>query len=95
MLSTVITMPTDDDQAPIDPHGDLYVYEVIADRIARRIGSGEFAPGMPLPSELALAEWYGVSRASVRRARELLEERGLVRARPHKGTYVTGPPAGQ
>jgi len=91
MLSTVITM-TDDDQAPIDARGDLYVFEVVAERITRRIEGGEFTPGMPLPSELALAEWYGVSRASIRRARELLEERGLVRTRPHKGTYVTGQP---
>lgn len=92
MLSTVIIMTTDDDQAPIDPRGDYLVYEVVADRITRRIESGEFPPGTPLPSELALAEWYGVSRASVRRARELLEERGLVRRRPSKGTYVTGQP---
>ena len=80
---------TEDDQAPIDPRGDRLVYEVIAERISRRIASGELAPGMPLPSEPDLAEWYGVSRASVRRAREVLEERGLVRVVPGKGTYVS------
>lgn len=84
---------TDDDQAPIDSRGDYLVYEVVAGRIERRIRSGEFPPGTPLPSELALAEWYGVSRASVRRARELLEERGLVHVRPSKGVYVSEQPA--
>jgi DNA-binding GntR family transcriptional regulator len=83
----------EDDQAPIDIRGDLYVYEVIAERITRRINAGEFPPGAMLPSELALAEWYGVSRASVRRARELMEEQGIVHARPHKGTFVTERPA--
>jgi DNA-binding GntR family transcriptional regulator len=84
---------TEDDQAPIDPRGDRLVYEVVAERIGRRIASGELAPGMPLPSEPDLAEWYGVSRASVRRAREVLEGRGLVRVVPGKGTYVTRPAA--
>lgn len=81
----------DDDQEPIDPRGDYLVYLVVAGRIERRIRAGEFPPGTPLPSELALADWYGVSRASIRRAREELEERGLVHARPHKGTYVSDP----
>jgi DNA-binding GntR family transcriptional regulator len=87
----VFSVTEEADQAPIDPRGDAYVYQVIADRIARRIASGELAPGMPLPSEPALAEWYGVSRASVRRAREVLAGRGLVHVVAGKGTYVTRP----
>lgn len=86
-------MTVEDDQAPIDPRGDRYVYQVIADRIARRIASGDLAPGMPLPSEPDLAEWYGVSRASIRRARQVLTGRGLVHVVAGKGTYVTRPEA--
>ena len=81
------------DQDPIDPAGDRYVYEVVAERLEARIRSGELAPGAMLPSEPDLAEWYGVSRASVRSARRLLEERGLVHVILGKGTYVTRPEA--
>ena len=95
MLSTVTRMAVDDDdQAPINPRGDYLVKEVVAERLERRIRAGEFTPGMPLPSEDALAEWYGVSRTSIRAARDILVERGLVRVRPHKGTFVTAQPAG-
>lgn len=89
MVSTVIIMTQERDTDPIDPRGDRLVYEVVAERITARIEAGEFAPGMPLPSEPDLADWYGVSRASVRSARRLLEERCLVHVVPGKGTYVT------
>lgn len=87
----MITMTREEDQAPIDRRGDRYVYQVIAERIAARIASGELPPGAMLPSEPDLAEWYGVSRESVRRARQVLEERGLVHVMHGKGTYVTRP----
>lgn len=87
MLSTVIAME-DEDRAPIDPRGYHRAYEVVADRIERRIRAGEFTYHAPLPSEPALAEWYGVSRTTVRSAARLLAERGMVEVRPGKGTFV-------
>ncbi|WP_243095497.1 GntR family transcriptional regulator [Thermus thalpophilus] len=45
-------------------------------------------PGAPLPPERALAEAYGVSRDSVRKALDLLEEEGLVVRRQGSGTFV-------
>jgi DNA-binding FadR family transcriptional regulator len=91
MLSTVITME-DDDRAPIDPRGYDRAYEVVAGRIERRIRSAEFTYHNPLPSEPALAEWYGVSRTTVRSAIEVLAGKGMVEKRPGKGTYVTWRP---
>ena len=88
MLSTVIAMH-DDDAAPIDPRGYEKAYEVVALRLERRIRAGEFAYHAPLPSEPALAEWYGVSRTTVRSAARLLAGRGIVEVRRGKGTYVT------
>ncbi len=77
------------DQDPIDPRGYDNAYEVVARRLERRIRGGEFAWHAPLPSEPALAEWYGVSRTTVRSAIRLLTERGMVEVRKGKGTYVT------
>ena len=88
MVSTVLIME-EDDRAPIDPHGPDLVYAVIADRIERRIRAGEFGDAGRLPSETDLAEWYGVARVTVRRAHQELEQRGLIRIVPGKGTYVT------
>jgi DNA-binding GntR family transcriptional regulator len=95
MLSTVITM-TDEtseaDQDPIDPRGYDTAYQVVARRLERRIRSGEFAFHMPIPSEPALADWYGVSRTTVRSGIRLLAESGMVEVRHGKGTYVTWQP---
>lgn len=88
MLSTVLTME-DDDRAPIDPRGADLVYVTVADRIERRIRAGEFGETGRLPSEAALAEWYGVARMTVRRAHQELIARGLVRVVAGKGTFVT------
>ena len=89
MMSTVLIMTTERDQDPIDPRGYDRAYEVVARRLRRRIEAGEFAYHSPLPSEPALAEWYGVSRTTVRSATRLLTDAGMVEVRPGKGTYVT------
>ena len=45
-----------------DWRSDEYVYVQIADLLAEKIASGELAPGDRLPSELEVAETYGVAR---------------------------------
>lgn len=60
------------------PHRD-----VLRDLLARII-EGEFAPGTALPSELQLAEHYGVARGTVRSALSGLEDRGMLT--PVQGT---------
>lgn len=88
MLSTVITMPEEeDDQAPISRFDTAY--KVVARRIDARIRRGEWEWHAPLPNEYALAEWYGVSRPTVRSAIRILVADGMVEVRPGKGTFVT------
>lgn len=83
-------MPTEEhDQDPIDTRGYDVAYETVARRLERRIRSGEFRYHAPLPSEPALAEWYGVSRTTIRTGIEVLIDRGMLERRRGKGTYVT------
>lgn len=87
-MSTVITMTeqNDDDQRPITRYETAY--EVVADRLRRRILAGEWEWRTPLPSEPALGEHYGVSRPTVRRALDILAGEDLIEKRPGKGTFV-------
>jgi GntR family transcriptional regulator len=71
---------------PIDPLGPDFAYVQLANDLAWRITIGEFT--CRLPAELALAEEYDVAYATVRQAMAVLRERGLVRTRVGRGTYV-------
>jgi GntR family transcriptional regulator len=64
------------------------LYEQLAAVLAGQIERGELAPRQPLPSEAELAREHGVARRTVRRALELLRERGLVVSIERRGTYV-------
>ena len=61
-------------------------------QIAERIGGGivdeTFRPGERL-KEISLATTFGVSRATIREALRLLENRGLVSIMPQRGAHVT------
>jgi GntR family transcriptional regulator len=73
---------------PIDPSGPELIYVQVADRITAQIESGQLAPGARLPAERDLAAELGVSYDSVRRAMELLRERGLIVTVHGRGTFV-------
>lgn len=60
----------------------------LADDLRRRIGSGEFPPGAPLPSLAALSAEYGVGRTTARKAVAELREAGLVESVRGWGTFV-------
>ncbi|GAA4944494.1 hypothetical protein GCM10023224_29440 [Streptomonospora halophila] len=64
------------------------LYRQLADIIAAKIASGELPPDTPVPSEVRLAEEYGVARLTARRAMRDLRERGLVVTVMGKGTFV-------
>jgi GntR family transcriptional regulator len=66
-------------------------YIQIANDIAGRITSGELRPGARLLSERALAEYYGRSYQTVRRAMEVLRTRGLIITIQGRGTFVAEP----
>jgi DNA-binding GntR family transcriptional regulator len=65
-----------------------FVYVQLADDLADRIGRGEFSVGSRLPSEADMAEHYGVAKMTVRRALEVLRERGMVRTLHGRGSVV-------
>lgn len=66
--------------------------ENLTTRVARLIGSeivsGQFAPGDVLPNETKLGERFDVGRSAIREAVKLLTSKGLVDARPRRGTAV-------
>ncbi|MBS0338167.1 MAG: GntR family transcriptional regulator [Proteobacteria bacterium] len=62
----------------------------IAERIGTDIVEELFRPGERL-KETELAAAFGVSRATVREALRILENRGLVRIQPQRGAQVTLP----
>lgn len=67
-------------------------YREIAAQLRAAITRGDFAPGESIPTEAELAEQYGVSRLTVRRALARLKTRGLVRTATRRGTYVAPRP---
>jgi GntR family transcriptional regulator len=69
-----------------------YVYVQLADDLAARIKRGEFPVGSRLPSEAELAEHYGTARMTVRRALDVLRERGVIRTLHGRGSVVVATP---
>src|SRR5215471_19208010 len=63
-------------------------YQQIAAAIERAVADGQYQPGQRLASERDLAEEFGVSRPTVRRAVIALEMRGLLESRQGSGVYV-------
>ncbi|WP_217170163.1 GntR family transcriptional regulator [Streptomyces sp. AC512_CC834] len=74
-----------------DPQGPQLVYAALADHVAARIAAGELHPGARLPAERDLAAEYGVAYLTVRRAAQVLRERGLIVTVHGKGTFVADP----
>jgi GntR family transcriptional regulator len=62
-------------------------YRVLADRLRKAIGAGEFADGRALPTEEQLAATYSLSRSTVRRAMQDLVSEGVVYRVAGRGTY--------
>src|SRR3954464_5141310 len=75
----------------IDPSADRAVFRQLADLLRNQIESGELGPGEPLPSELRLAQEYGISRTTVRQAIGQLRTEGLVTVDRPRGTFVRVP----
>nr|AAS45814.1 TraSLR [Streptomyces lavendulae] len=63
-------------------------YEEIAQDLRVLITSGEYPPGAALPLMRDLAEQYGVSDITMRRAYGLLTGEGLIESRGRSGTFV-------
>lgn len=62
--------------------------EIVTSTLARRILSGEFAPGSRLPTEAELGLEMDVSRTALRESVRMLAGKGLIESRPRIGTVV-------
>lgn len=73
---------------PLEVTDERSLYEQVADRIQALISEGTLQPGDRLPSVRKLREQLSVSVSTVMEAYRLLEDRGLISARPQSGYYV-------
>ncbi len=64
------------------------LYESVAESITGMISAGTLRPGERVPSVRSLSSQRRVSIATVLKAYEVLENRGLIEARPNAGYYV-------
>jgi len=75
----------------MDQVNERPLYLQVRDNLARMITSGEWEPGMKLPSERDLSRQLGISRMTIRQATSVLEEEGLLYRVQGKGTFVAKP----
>jgi DNA-binding GntR family transcriptional regulator len=64
------------------------LYQHLADDVASMIASGTLRPGDKLPSLREMRTRRQVSLTTVTEAFRVLEDRGLIEARPQSGFYV-------
>lgn len=69
-------------------------YEQLAELIIGMIDNGALAPGARLPSVRAVSEQHSISISTALQAYRLLEDRGILVARPQSGFYVSAPHRG-
>jgi DNA-binding GntR family transcriptional regulator len=64
-------------------------YREVADDLRHRIGSGEFSPGVRLPTITTLQQHYDVKGLNtIRQAQQLLVDDGLIETRQGVGAFV-------
>lgn len=68
---------------------DPFLYERVYDYLLEEVRRENLKPGDRVPSEKELAERFGVSRITSKRALHMLAEAGLLDRRRGKGTFVT------
>lgn len=64
-----------------------FVYRSVMNDIKQNILNGKYF-GEKLPDERSLAEQYGVSRSSIKRALSLLAEKGIIFKKRGSGTFI-------
>jgi len=65
--------------------------QVVLDQFRQLIADGHLQPGERLPSEIELAERFGVGRSSIREAMRALQLLGVIEVIQGKGTFVREP----
>ncbi|GAB7129407.1 PLP-dependent aminotransferase family protein [Silvimonas sp. JCM 19000] len=84
-------METDPYTADAAPRNGATRYSELAARLQLDIETRQLSPGEKLPSVRALCRTFRASPATVTHALHLLEDAGLVEARPRSGFYVRRP----
>ncbi len=83
-----MTLTPDTNVDVIERQSETPYYQQLSDLLERRLASGQIVADARLPSENALCKEFGVSRATVRQALQLLESRGLVYRVPNRGVFA-------
>lgn len=73
----------------------MTLYNQIKDDLLSKIKDGTYPEGQTIPSELELAEMYGVSRPTIRQALQILVSDDYLEKRRRRGTVVTKPKVSQ
>lgn len=82
-------MSLDDRSDRIRHDSSVPVAIQVARDLERDIAAGVLAPDTRLPSEVELAQQYGVARMTARRAVAQLRDKGLVVTVHGRGSFVT------
>ena len=72
----------------LDRSSPVPLYFQVAQQIERAISEGDLAPGDRLDNEISLAEQFGLSRPTMRRAIQELVDKGLLVRKRGVGTQV-------
>lgn len=87
-MFTMITMSLPDKRGRINHRAPRLLWQQVCDDLRAEMDSGALAVDARLPGELELADQYGVSRDTIRRAiQELVSENRLV-VLHGRGTFV-------
>jgi len=84
-------MSLPDKRDRINHRAPRLLWQQVYDDVLSEIRSGALATDDRLPNEFEMAEQYGVSRDSIRRAKEELAEQGWVIVLHGRGTFVAQP----
>lgn len=60
----------------------------VMEQIKTLVASGELKPGDKIPTEMELAEMFGIGRSSVREAVKVFQHLGILESSPRTGTFV-------
>ncbi len=72
----------------LDRRSPVPLYYQFKQSLLGRFENNEFSAGQPIPPEMDLMHEYGISRATVRRAMQEMEQEGYIHRTPGRGTFV-------